>query len=425
MQVSHPKLFSSNMMLPLDFKKLMASRFLFTFAVQIQAIVLGWQMYVLTKDPLYLGLIGLVEAIPALSLALVAGYIVDRSRPLVIFQRVVSVSLVSGITLLLSQLPSIGAGHRYRILGLFLSSFLTGTARAFAQPSMFALVPRIIQRESLPRASAWMASSLQVARISGPALGGFCFGWLGVSPSAGVICLILLMAWGTLYLVRTSPEALPPKSSSISRKAEFLSGARFVMHHPILLPTLSLDMISVLFAGVTALLPIYAGEILLIGPKGLGALRAAPAIGAAVTSLWLTTLDIRQRAGTWLLTSVTGFGMCILIFALSRQFLLSLAALALSGAFDSVSMVIRMSAVQLSSPETMRGKISAVNSIFIGSSNELGEFESGVAARLLGAVPAAFLGGVVCLVTVLVVALFSPQLRTLDLNELKATTNPL
>ena len=180
-------------------------------------------------------------------------------------------------------------------------------------------------------------------------------------------------------------------------------------------------MISVLFWGVTALLPIYAGEILMIGPKGLGALRAAPAIGAAITSLWLTTFNIRKRAGTWLFSAVTGFGACILVFALSRDFVLSLLALGLSGAFDSVSMVVRMSAVQLSSPDSMRGRISAVNSIFIGSSNELGEFESGVVARLLGAVPAAVLGGIVCLATVFVVSLLSPRLGKLNLDELKAT----
>jgi len=407
--------------MPSDFKKLMAVRFLFTLAVQIQAIILGWQMYILTKDPLFLGLIGLAEAIPALGLALYAGYIVDRSRPLLVFRRVVAISLFSGFILLISQLPSIGASHQIRIMGLFLSSFLTGTARAFSQPSIFALVPRIIDRVNLPRASAWMAISLQVARISGPPLGGLFFGWLGVSASAGIVCLVLVLAVGTLWLIHTSPSPLPPSGKFQSRRTELLSGAKFVIRHPILLPALSLDMISVLFGGVTALLPIYAGEILMIGPKGLGALRAAPAIGAAITSLWLTTFNIRKRAGTWLFSAVTGFGACILVFALSRDFVLSLLALGLSGAFDSVSMVVRMSAVQLSSPDSMRGRISAVNSIFIGSSNELGEFESGVVARLLGAVPAAVLGGIVCLATVFVVSLLSPRLRKLNLDELKAT----
>jgi MFS family permease len=405
--------------MPNDFKRLMAARFLSTLAVQIQAIVLGWRMYILTKDPLFLGLIGLVEAIPALSLALYAGYIVDRSRPLLVFRRVVEISLLSGFILLVSQLPLAGAGEQLQIVSLFLSSFLTGAARAFSQPAVFAIVPRIIDREALPRASAWMASSMQIARISGPALGGLFFGWLGVSASAGIVCVVLILAAGTLLFVQASPTPFQSSGKSESRRTELLSGARFVIRNPILLPALSLDMISVFFGGVTALLPIYAAEILMAGPRGLGALRAAPAIGAAVMSFWLTTFDIRERAGAWLFSAVTGFGVCILVFALSRSYILSLLALTLSGAFDSVSMVVRMSAVQLSSPDSMRGRISAVNSIFIGSSNELGEFESGVVARFLGAVPAAVVGGVVCLATVVVVAFLSPRLRELNLEELQ------
>ena len=405
--------------MPNDFKRLMAARFLSTLAVQIQAIVLGWRMYILTKDPLFLGLIGLAEAIPALGLALYAGYIVDRSRPLLVFRRVVEISLLSGFILLVSQLPSAGAGEQLQIVSLFLSSVLTGAARAFSQPAVFAIVPRIIDREALPRASAWMASSMQIARISGPALGGLFFGWMGVSASAGIVCVVLILAAGTLLFVQASPTPLQSSGKSESRRTELLSGARFVIRDPILLPALSLDMISVFFGGVTALLPIYAAEILMAGPRGLGALRAAPAIGAAVMSFWLTTFDIRERAGAWLFSAVTGFGVCILVFALSRSYVLSLLALTLSGAFDSVSMVVRMSAVQLSSPDSMRGRISAVNSIFIGSSNELGEFESGVVARFLGAVPAAVVGGVVCLATVVVVAFLSPRLRELNLEELQ------
>jgi len=405
--------------MPSDFKKLMAARFLFTLAVQIQTIVLGWRMYILTKDPLFLGLIGLAEAIPALGLALYAGYIVDRSRPLLVFRRVVGVSWLSGLILLVSQLPAAGASEELQIGALFLSSFLTGAARAFSQPAVFSIVPRMIGRENLSRGAAWMASTHQIGSISGPALGGLFFGWLGVSATAGIVCAVLLLALGTLWWIQASPNPLPSSVKRESKRTELLSGLRFVFRHPILLPALSLDMISVFFGGVTALLPIYAGEILIVGPKGLGALRAAPAIGAALMSLSLTRWDIRERAGTWLLWAVTGFGACVLVFAVSRNYLLSLAALALSGAFDSVSMVVRMAAVQLSSPDSMRGKISSVNSIFIGSSNELGEFESGVVAHLFGAVPAAVLGGLVCLATVFTVALLSPRLRDLNLEELR------
>jgi hypothetical protein len=220
-------------------------------------------------------------------------------------------------------------------------------------------------------------------------------------------------------LIQADPKPLVADSRS-PFKEEFFSGAKFVFGHPILLPALSLDMISVMFGGVTALLPIFAADILMVGPKGLGILRAGPAIGAAVMSLALTRMHLRERAGIWLFVAVTGFGISILIFGLSQNFVISLFALAMSGAFDSVSMVIRSAAVQLSSPDAMRGRISAVNSIFIGSSNEIGEFESGVAARIFGVVPAVILGGAICLVTVAAIAFFCPALRKMDLDKLTA-----
>ncbi len=407
------------MILSLDFKKLMSARFLFTFAVQMQSILLGWQMYVLTHDPLFLGFIGLAEAIPALGLALPAGYIVDRGRPLVIYRRLVYVSFFSALIMFLSQKTDFHFSQNQQVAALFLSSLLTGAARAFSQPSMYSIVPRLVERSFLPKASAWMSSAMQVARISGPALGGVLYGWIGISDTSAIVCAMLIVAFLCLTLIQTELPALKHLDIHASKKAEFLSGAKFVFSHPILLPALSLDMVSVLFGGVTSLLPIYAAQILMIGPQGLGILRAAPAVGASMTSFWLTSIDIREKAGRYLLSVVAGFGVCILVFSVSRNFFLSLFALFASGAFDSVSMVIRTSAVQLSSPESMRGKISAVNSIFIGSSNELGECESGIAAKLLGTVPAAVFGGLVCLLTVAVVALTSPRLRNLNLDDLK------
>lgn len=404
--------------MPTDFKKLMFARFFFTFAVQMQAIVLGWRMYELTKDALYLGFIGLVEAIPALGLAIFAGYIVDRSRPLVVYRRLTFVSLASGLIMLLSQLPSFGVNVDFQVKLLFVSSFLTGCARAFSQPSMYSLVPKLIPRSYLSQSSAWMSSAMQTARMSGPAVGGILYGFFGVSGTAAIICTCLTITTTTLFMMSFNPPAnVPEKGKSI--KEDLLSGAKFVFKHPILLPALSLDMISVLFGGVTALLPIYAAEILFIGPQGLGVLRAAPAIGAFVMSAWLIRGGIKKHAGSKLFWSVAGFGFCILVFALSKNYMLSLVALIASGMFDSVSMVIRTSAVQLSSPDHMRGRISAVNSIFIGSSNELGEFESGVAAKFLGTLPAAVFGGAMCLLCVGSIALISPVLRKLDLEDLE------
>ncbi len=401
-----------------DFKKLMLARFLFTFAVQMQAILLGWQMYLLARDPLYLGLIGLAEALPALGLALYAGYIVDRGRPLSIYRSLILVSLLSGLILFLSQSAEFEISNSSKIASLFVSAFLTGLARAFSQPSIFVIVPRLVLRENLRKASAWMSTAMQIARISGPALGGLVFAWAGVEVGASLVLLMLLAAGAVLSLIQIRlerPNALP---TNLSKKQEFLSGAKFVFNHPILFPALSLDMVSVLFGGVTSLLPLFAAQILKVGPTGLGILRAAPAVGAASTSLWLTRFEIRAKAGKLLLAVVAGFGISILVFSLSENYWLSLIALITSGAFDSVSMVIRTAAVQLASPDAMRGKISAVNSIFIGSSNELGEFESGIAAKFLGTVPAAVVGGVICLLTVAVVSLISPSLRKLNLDEL-------
>ena len=386
----------------------------------MQAVLLGWKMYELTHDPLFLGFIGLTAAIPALSLALYAGYLVDRSRPIVVYRRVIEGALLSGLVLLVSQLPQAGLNNHQQVLALFLASFIAGIARGFSQPSVYAIVPRIIPREDLQRASAWMTSALQIARISGPALGGFLFGWLGMPVAASVLCVFLVLALCNVFLlkVRIDPPAKPAKHKPVLD--ELLAGARYVFKHRILFPALTLDMVAVLFGGVTALLPIFASDILMVGPKGLGVLRAAPAVGAVLTSYWMTRKDLKAQAGTYLFSSVAGFGISVLVFGLSHNFILSLVALALSGAFDSVSMVIRTSAVQLSSPDSMRGRISAVNSIFIGSSNEIGEFESGMAAKLMGTVPSVLFGGAVCLITVVAAAVVSPSLRKLHLGQLKA-----
>lgn len=403
--------------LPSDFKKLLSARFLFTFAVQMQAIVLGWRIYELTKDPLYLGLIGLCEAIPAIGLSLYAGYLVDRLRPVMVYRRVMYVSLLSGLVVLSEHAFDEQLSHLSQIGLLYSAAFLTGLARSFSQPAIFATVPRLVDRAQLVRASAMSSSAMQIARIGGPAFGGLVFGFYGAIASTSIVCLFLFGAILSLLLIKKQVPPPESRSQHASIKDEFLSGGRFVFRHPILLPALSLDMISVLFGGVTALLPIFAEEVLFVGPKGLGALRAAPAVGATIMSLYLSRANT-FRTGRSLLWAVTGFGACILIFGISQNFYLSLFALGMSGIFDSVSMVIRNTAVQLVSPDDMRGKISAVNSIFIGSSNEIGELESGLAAKLLGTMPSVIFGGCACLLTVGIIAKLSPRLRTMNLDDL-------
>lgn len=406
--------------MPLDFKKFMSARFLFTFAVQMQAVVLGWRIYEIVGDPLALGFIGLSEAVPAIGLALFAGYIVDRMRPLLAYRRVMYVSFLSGLIVLSEHLFEQQLSNHTQAAMLYFAAFLTGTARSFSGPAIFASVPRMVTREQLFRCTALMSTAMQIARVAGPAAGGLAFGFFGAVLSSSLVCLFLLIGVGAMLSIKHDVPAPTQLFKHASIKEELLSGAHFVFAHPILFPALTLDMISVLFGGVTALLPIFAKEILLIGPKGLGLLRAAPAVGAAFMAFFLARHHDRFRTGRHLFIAVAGFGVCILIFGLSTNYLISIAALAFSGAFDSISMVIRSASVQLTSPDHMRGKISAVNSIFIGSSNEIGEFESGIAAKILGPVPAVYFGAVICLLTTAVVASASPALRKLDLLKLRA-----
>ncbi len=401
-----------------NFSALLATRFLYTVAIQIQAVVLGWQMYILTHDPLFLGLVGLAEAIPALGFALFSGYIVDRRHPLLVLRVVMFLGLLSGVILWVAHSPWVTLSLQEHIWVLFISAFLTGVVRSFFHPAIFAIVPRILPREQLSRGSAWMTSSFVVAHISGSALGGILFGWVGIRTTSFFLSITVLCALLAVFLVRMFPHINKVKLNSNPLRKELFLGAIFVFKHPILLPALSLDMLSVLFGGVTALLPVYASEILFLGPKGLGLLRAAPALGAAIVSLCLTRIELHRHAGRWLLWAVSGFGLSILVFSVSRNVALSFLALGLSGAFDSVSAVIRSAVVQLSSKEEIRGRISAINMIFISSSNELGAFESGLAARLMGTMPSVVFGGCVCLLTVGLIAILCPKLRQLDMNDL-------
>ncbi len=393
-----------------EFFKATAARFLFSLSVQCQAVLMGWQMYDLTRDPLMLGLIGLSSALPALLLSPLSGWLVDRGNPLRIYQSVVTVSLAS----VLIAWGSRGVG------GLFIASFLTGLVRSFSSPSMNAIIPRIVTREEIKRMSAYTTLAFQFAGVIGPAFAGVLLGVRGYSLPYLFCVSSLVVASLTLWLMRYrhSSPAVPVTGKGPFRE-ELLVGFRFVWNHPVLLSAMSLDMFAVLFGGVTALLPVFAVEVLGVGPFGLGWLRAAPALGAILMGAWLVRRPISSGAGWKLLFSVAGFGLSILVFGLSKNYPLSFCALLLSGALDSISMVIRGAIVQLCSPDGMRGRIAAVNAVFIGSSNEIGEFESGVAARLLGTVPSVLFGGWMTLLTVIVVFLRSAEIRNLDLSKLE------
>lgn len=392
-----------------SFYYLVSIRFFGSFAVQLQAVILGWQMYQLTRDPLDLGLVGLAEAIPAISLALFAGYLIDRSNP----KRVIlGVILISFLSLLL-------AWHAKTAVELFSAAFLTGCARSFYSPSFQALTSRFVPKDKINRAIALSTSAMKLAYMTGPAVAGLILGWRGIDSAyllGSSFFFFALAAAGTMFYDHRPYRHIPKREAVFLE--DLFAGLCFVFRNRILLSALSLDMFAVLFGGVTAMLPMISEEILHTGPQGLGFLRAAPAIGALGMSLWLVRRPVNRDAGRLLLGVVAGFGVCILAFAASKDVILSCILLALSGALDSVSMVIRGSIVQLCSPEEMRGRIAAVNSIFIGSSNELGAFESGIAARVFGLIPSLFFGGVMTLVTVLLIVRFVPEMRKLDLDTL-------
>jgi MFS family permease len=396
-----------------NFYRVMLSRFLFVFGVQIQGVLMGWQMYALTHDPLQLGILGLVEAIPALSMALIAGLVVDHFNPLRIYQTVILVSFLSVVVAWGAHTPS----H------LYIAAALTGFVRSFLSPAMNSLIPRLVSRDEIRKSSAYTSTAFQMATVVGPGMAGVLLGIRGFSLPYVLAIISLVIACVTLLTVRYDHKKnfVVSGEAKKSRMHELLVGVRYVAKHPLLLSAMSLDMFAVLFGGVTALLPIFAAEILHVGPSGLGWLRAAPAFGAIIMGFYLIKNPIGKNAGKSLLKAVLGFGICILIFGVSKNYWLSLSALAVSGALDSISMVVRGAIVQLCSPENMRGRIAAVNSIFIGSSNEIGEFESGVSAKIMGTVPSVLFGGAMTIITVAVVFWKAKELRELDITKLEKT----
>jgi MFS family permease len=302
----------------------------------------------------------------------------------------------------------------FGVTAIYAVIFLSGLARGFMGPSVFGLIGQIVPRPLLPKASAWNSTAWQTAAIIGPAVGGLIYAYVGITATYLLDAVLVAVA---LYLI-----ALIPSLGKVHQIAEetmkdrLLSGVKFVFGNQIIVGALSLDLFAVLFGGAVALLPVFAKEILEVGPQGLGILRAAPAIGAAIVALALAHRPTMSNAGTKLFWCVAGFGICMIVFGISRNFYLSLIALAVSGALDSISVIVRSTILQLHTPDHMRGRVSAVNSMFIGSSNEIGAFESGVAAKLLGVVPSVIFGGSMTLLTVGITALKAPKLRKLELE---------
>ncbi len=393
-----------------NFRWFIASLLAMTVATQIQAVVVAWQIYEITRDPLSLGLIGLAEAVPFIGIALFAGHVADRLNRL-------RISLVALAALLLCSLALLGftlhpaVVATGRIWPIYAVIFFSGIARSFLQPARSALGAELVPRVLYPNAVTWRSSTWQLAEVVGPAVGGLVYGFGSATAAYGVDAS--LMAVGFLSLARLRHQPAPAQRTDEPFLQSLATGVRFVRGQPVILGALTLDLFSVLFGGAVALLPVFAAEILHVGPQGLGVLRAAPAVGAVLMSLVLAHRPPLKRAGRTLLISVALFGLSIIAFGLSRSFFLSLALLAVNGMADTVSVVIRSTLLQVLTPDHLLGRVSSVNAIFIGSSNELGAFESGTAARLIGTVPSVVLGGLATLGVVAITSIKNRPLRKL------------
>lgn len=386
----------------------LSSRSLSRFSSQIAAVAIGWQIYDLTGSALALGMVGLVQFLPTALLVFVAGHAADRYER----KRVVQLcQLVEALTALFLAWGSY-AGWLNQV-HIFVATFVLGTAGAFESPATAALLPLIAPKGSLQRATALSSGAAQVATITGPALGGFLY---AVAP--GLAYTVMLFCWlvGMVLTGGINP-AQPEAMQSNDKSDDLFAGVTFIRSNRAILGTISLDLFAVLFGGVTALLPIYARDILLTGPLGLGILRAAPAVGALFMTAYLAHHTIHRRVGLRMFQAVIVFGVATIVFALSKLMWLSVVSLAVLGAADTISVVIRFSLVQLSTPNEMRGRVGAVNFLFINASNQLGQFESGVTAALFGTMPAAVLGGVATVAVALAWMKLFPTLRDVDRLE--------
>jgi MFS family permease len=397
-----------------DFTVFLTSRFLSTVAMQVLSVAVGWQIYAIARDPLALGLVGLAQFAPMFVLTLPAGDISDRADQRIVFGLALAVEGLCGVLFV-----ALSLSHPTTTWPFYLILVLFGSARGFSGPAGSSLLPFLVPMERLPKAIGWSSSAFQVAVIAGPALGGFLylFGPVAAYAACGA-CFLGAAAGVTTLGGRRRGAAGAAQTTAFGRVAE---GIRFVRTRPVVLGAISLDLFAVLLGGAVALLPAFARDILLVGPVGLGFLRSAPAVGAALTAMAFGRRPLERHAGRMMFAAVAVFGLATIVFGISTSFYLSLAALFVLGASDMVSVFIRTSLVQLATPDAMRGRVSAVNMLFVGASNELGEFESGITASWWGTVPAVIVGG---LGTLLVVALWMwwfPPLRTVDrLNDVAA-----
>ncbi len=395
-----------------NFKFFLAGRFLLTFTIQMQFIIVASLVYSITKDPLSLGLVGLAEVIPFITTALFSGLIADKYPKKRIIQ---SSSLLYVFCALALFSVSFKELNQLTVYYIYAIIFISGIARSFIYPSLVALMAQIVVKEHYVYSSSWNSLFWHIALVIGPPIGGLIY---DLSNAQFAFAVVLSFSFIS-FLVYSQIENIKAekKTSEMSKIQEIMIGLRFVFNTQVVLGALSLDMFAVLFGGAISMLPVFTNEILHVGSVGFGILRAAPAFGAVMMSFYLAYHPPQKNTGVKLLIAVAGFGASIILFAISKNFYLSFAMLLMSGLFDSVSVVIRSTIVQLYTPNEMRGRVASVNSIFIGSSNEIGAFESGVTARWLGLVPSVIMGGIITILIAASTYYIAPNLRKLKFEK--------
>ena len=395
-----------------DFRLFILSKLFITLAVMIQAVVVGWQVYEITKDPLSLGLIGLAEAVPAIVVSLYAGHLADVVERKKIITLCVTILVLCSTALLFFTLNPGAFILSHGAMPIYSVIFVSGLARGFLSPATFSFMPQLITRELYQNAITWNSTVWEGAAVGGPMIGGLIYGFFGITAAYCADVALTMAALVCYFLIPN--RALPPVSEEQGIWEKIKAGVNFVFTNQIILGAITLDLFAVLFGGAVALLPIFAGEILHVGKIGLGFLRSAPSIGAVLMAIYITHYPIKKNMGKILLWCVAGFGFCMIGFGLSTSFWLSMTLLILSGVFDCVSVIARGTMIHTLTPENMKGRVSAVNSIFVGSSNEIGAFESGVAAKLIGTVRSVVFGGAMTLAVVSVTAWKAVKLRRLS-----------
>ena len=397
-----------------EYQNLMLGRFAFIVGLRMMVTVIGWWIYLLTNDPFAIGLVGLSEVIPALSLALYAGHVIDQSekRKLLLKGTVLYFMAVLTLIFISSNYISRHLSNHWIAICIYSVIFCTGIFRAFTGPVFSVIIGYIVPRHHLQNATTWSQGTWLSASVTGHAVGGFLIALIGITGTLMTISCLIIIAFSFLFKLKEKPAS--NIKGTVGTWESVKEGLRFVFKTKELLGALSLDLFAVLFGGAVALIPIYARDILKVGSEGFGILNGAADLGSIVIVILLTLFPAKKNQGKKLLLAVAGFGTCIVIFGISKIFFLSFAALMVSGMLDGISVVVRGTITQLKTPDYMRGRVMSVNSMFINSSNELGQFESGVAAKLMGTVPSVIFGGSMTLLVVIITWFKAPALRKME-----------